>query len=297
VGLASRLGCALALSAALAAPAGAQIPGAHYTGTTADNYPISFDVSGDGTSLTNVVTTYNYFCTSPGPATIQQRSVNSTFAFPINGGTISGRDNDGSPVFDMAGTFTGQQAAGTFSGYGGGFTYGTPYFCNALERKWNASTTAALPGGGNPGGGNPGGTPGGDPGGDPGGGDPVGGNPGGAAAGKPAVTVSFPSGVLLKPSLSNGFVVGITLDQPAGLSGKVVLSAKDAKKYGLGKKAITVSKASTPLGGTDSSLEFRFSKAIAKKLKKAKKLKLVLVVTATNATGDAGIATQTLSFK
>lgn len=287
------IGCVFALGAALAAPgAAAQIPGAHYTGTTADNYPISFDVSPDGQSLTNVVTTYNYFCTSPGPGTVQQRSVNSKFAFPINGGTISGRDNDGSPVFDMAGSFSGQQASGTFSGFGGGSSGGIFYFCNALERQWSASTASSAPGG-NPGGGDPGGSnPGG---GDPGGGDPgTGGNPGGGA-GAPTVSIAFPKGVLLKPSLANGVVVSVASDAGSTLSGKLVLSAKDAKKYGLGKKALTISKA-TAAGGPDGGLEFKFSKKVAKKLKKAKKLKLALEVIATSASGLEGKGKQTLSF-
>jgi hypothetical protein len=279
VGLAARLAGVVAVVMAIAAPAAvAQVPGAHYTGTTDQNHPIGFDVTPDGQGITNVVTSYGAFCTFPGPSTLQIYGVNSTFTFPVNGGTISGRDDDGRPVIDMAGTFSGQDAAGTLSGYGGGSSGGTFYFCNALERKWSASTTAAGPGG------------------DPGGGDSgSGGNPGGAA-GSPAVQIAWPSGVLLKPSLSSGVVVRIVLDQPATLSGKLVLSAKDAKKYGLGKRAVVISKATSPLGASDPALEFTFKKSVARKLKRAKKLKLKLQVTAANAGGQQGRGERTLAF-
>jgi hypothetical protein len=281
-GLACLVTCAVL---AFAPGAWAATPG-HYTGTTDQNYPIEFDVADDGQSLTNVVTSYNVFCTVPGPTTAQQRSVNSTFAFPIAGDAISG-DDIVVPYLKMAGNFTSPgEASGTFSAFGGGFSGGTPYYCNALERKWSASTTASGPvdpGPVDPGPVNPGPV-------DPGPVDP------GGPAGKPVVTIAFPKGVKLQPSLANGFVVGAGVDQLSTLSGKVILSAKDAKKYGLGKKARTIATAKATNAGPDTLLEFKVSKSIAKKLKSAKKLSLLLDVTAKRADGVTGKASKTLKF-
>ncbi|MDQ3934188.1 MAG: hypothetical protein M3340_06105 [Actinomycetota bacterium] len=261
----ARLARLLALAAALALPAAASaapIPGAHYSGTTDQNYPINFDVSADGTYLTNVVTTVNGSCGL-------QYSTNSTFAFPIAGDEISGDDPDAVPYLRMRGTFTSpEQASGTLSAFNG--TGGSPLFCNALERRWRASTDASAPGPG-----------------------PV--DPGPGPPSTPSITISAPSGVLLQPSLKSGFIVPVTVDQAATLSAKLILGKKDAKKYGLGKKAVTVSKASAA-GGADSALEFKFKKAVAKKLKKAKKLKFVLEVTATAADGTKSTATETLTL-
>ncbi len=267
----------LVLALVLALPAGASaapIPGAHYSGTTDQNYPINFDVSADGTSLTNVVTTVNGSCGL-------QYSTNSLFAFPIAGDEISGDDPDAVPYLRMRGTFTSpQQASGTLSAFNG--TGGSPLFCNALERKWTASTTGTGPGPVDPGPVDPGPV------------DPGPQDPGPAPGSDPVVTIAFPSGVKLQPSLKNGFIVPIAVDQAATLSAKLILGKKDAKKYGLGKKAITVSKA-TGQGGADSALEFKFKKAVAKKLKKAKKLKLLLEVTARGADGQS-TSTQTLTL-
>lgn len=282
----ARLARLLAIAAALALPAGASaapIPGAHYTGTTDQNYPIGFDVAADGQSLTNVVTTVNGSCGL-------QYSTNSPFAFPIAGDVISGDDPDNVPYLRMRGSFTSpQQASGTLSAFNG--TGGSPLFCNALERAWTASTTASGGGGGGGGGEGPV-----DPGPgpiDPGPVDPGPADPGARSA--PAITISFPSGVKLQPSLKNGFVVPVTVDQAATLSGKLILGRKDAKRYGLGKKAVTVSKATTA-GGSDSAFEFRFKKAVAKRLRKAKKLKFTLEVTATAADGTKSTASQTLTL-
>jgi hypothetical protein len=257
------------MGAALALPAGAlaQVPGAHYSGTTADNYPISFDVSADGTSLTNVVTTVN--STPCGPY-----STNSPFAFPIAGGTISGDDPDTFPRLKMRGTFSSpQEASGTLSTSNGQFSNGVLVFCNVVDRAWSASTTA-IPGGGgsDPGGNDPGGN---DPGGnDPGGNDPGGNDPGGGGGGgSPTISLTIPGGIKLKPSLSNSFILGMSLGQPSNVTAKLILAGKTAKKYGLGSKAVTVSKASAKNAGADSSLEFKFKKAIRKALKNAKKLK------------------------
>lgn len=278
-GLASLVACAALSSSAVAAP----IPGAHYTGTTDQNYPIEFDVAADGQSLTNVVTTVNGVCIG-GPGGLLPYSTNSPFAFPIAGDTISGDDPDTSPYLKMRGSFTSpQQASGTLSAYNGGFQNGTPYYCNALERQWNASTTASTPGGGNPGDG------------DPGGGNPGGGDQGGTP-GAPVITIAFPKGVKLKPSLANGFVVAAGADQAAALSGRVILSAKDAKKYGLGKKARVIATDKVANGGPDTLLEFKVSKSVAKKLKAAKKLTLLLEVTAKRADGVKSVDTKPLKF-
>ena len=284
----------VAVLAASSSATAAPIPGAHYTGTTDQNYPIAFDVAADGASLTNVVTTVNGFCTG-GPGGLLPYSTDSVFAFPIAGDTISGDDPDKFPYLRMRGSFTSpQQASGNLSAFNGF----VGYQCNALEREWTASTTASVPGGGNPGGGDPGGgnPGGGDPGGgDPGGGNPGGGNPGGAL-GKPAITIAFPKGMKLQPSLTNGFVVAAAVDQASTLSGKLILSAKDAKKYGLGKKARTIASDKVSNAGADALLEFKVSKSVAKKLKGLKKLSLLLDVTATRTDGVKGTGSKTLKF-
>ena len=263
---------------------GGGIPGAHYTGTTDQNYPIGFDVSADGNSITNVVTTVNGSCGL-------SYSTNSQFLFPITGDTISGDDPDQVPYLKMRGTFTTpQRASGTLDAFNG--TGGSPLFCNALGREWTARTSAS-PDGGDPDGGDP---VGGDPGeGDPGGGDPGGGDPGGAL-GAPSVTILFPNGVKLKPSLSNGVVVTVQVDQASTLVGKLTLSAKNARKYGLGKRARVISTDRAPRAGTDTLLEFTFAKKVARKLKKAKKLSLRLDVTARRSDGVVGRASRTLKF-
>jgi hypothetical protein len=256
-------------SGALAAP----IPGAHYTGTTDQNYPIAFDVAADGASLTNVVTTVNGSCGA-------QYSTNSTFPFPIAGDAISGNDTV-APYLRMRGSFSSpQEASGNLSAFNAGS--GPPLYCNALERKWTASTTASAPGGGEPGGGEPGG-------GTPGGGDP-------GTTGAPRVTIAFPKGAKLQPSLVNGFVVAAGVDQTSTLSGKLILSAKDAKKYGLGKKARVIATDKVANAGPETLLEFKVSKSIAKKFKGVKKLSLLLEVTVKRADGVKGGGSKTLKF-
>jgi hypothetical protein len=268
--------------ACLALPAGAsaQVPGAHYTGTTQQNYPINFDVSADGTTLTNVVTTANASCNGgpAGPGALRQLSTDSKYAFPIAGGAFDGYDENDPPYLKFRGSFAGSNASGTLDAFSGGSYSGGFYQCNALQVPWRASTA----GGG--GGGDDGGGGGGDDGG------------GGTATGKPAVTIAFPKGVLWKPSLSNGVVISVGVDQLSSLSGNLVLSKKLAKKYGLGDKAKVIAKAKLKSAGADSALEFKFSKAIRSKLKNAKSLKLTLEVTAKNAAGVTGKGSQVLKF-
>jgi hypothetical protein len=261
----ARLACALAGALALALPGAALAasPG-HYTGTTEQNYPISFDVAADGASLTNVLTTANGFCVNGGG--VPPISANSTYAFPISGDAFDGYDSENRPYLKFRGSFVGSRASGTLDVFG----FNSGGSCNALQVPW----TARLAGGG-----------GEDTG---GGGDDTGG--GGA---QPAVTITVPSGVKLKPSLANGLFVGFASDQAVTLSARLILGAKDAKKYGLGKKAVTVSKSTAAGGVPDSAFGFKFKKAVAKKLKKAKSLKLLLEV---SAPGGGVIATQTLKL-
>ena len=277
------------LAVALAVPTGASAATAgHYTGTTAQNYPIEFDVV--GSTVTNVVTTANGTCNGgpAGPGALRQMSTNSTYAFPIAGDAFDGYDEDAAPYLKFRGTFVGNAASGTLDTFTGGTYFNgyvnAVYGCPANQVPWSASLVGAGdPGGGDPGGGDPGG---GDPGGgDPGGGDPGTNNPGGGSGGAPSVSVSFPTGVLLKPSLSSGFVVSVGVDQPATLKAKLIVGRKDANKYGLGKKAVTVSKDTVTNAGADSSFEFTFKKAIAKKLKKAKRITFTLEITAIGADG------------
>jgi hypothetical protein len=100
--------------------------------------------------------------------------------------------------------------------------------------------------------------------------------------------------VKLKPSLTNGFFVGFASDQPLTLSARLVLGKKDAKKYGLGSKAVTVSKSTAAGGVPDAAFGFKFKKAVAKKLKKAKSLKFLLEVTAPGYSGP--LVSQTLKL-
>jgi hypothetical protein len=267
-----------ALALALPNAAVGATPG-HYTGTTEQNYPVSFDVAADGASLTNVVTTANGFCVNGGG--VPPISANSTYAFPIAGDAFDGYDAGNRPYLKFRGSFTATRARGTLDVFGAN----TGGSCNALQVPW----TAALAGGG---GGDQGGG-GGDTGG--GGGDQGGGDTGtGGGAGQPVLAVSFPKGVKLKPSLTNGFFVGFSVDRAIALSAKLILSAKDAKKYGLGKKALTVSKATAAGGVPDSAFGFKFKKAVAKKLKKAKSLKFLLEVTGAGYPGV--LASQTLKL-
>jgi hypothetical protein len=269
------------LAAAALLPAAASavpIPGAHYVGTTNQNYPISFDVSPDGTSLTNVVTTVNGTCG-------QSYSSNSTFLFPITGDTISGDDTEAFPYLKMRGSFTSPaSASGTLDAFHPGS--GPPVYCNALAVEWRARTTA---GGGDLGGGIPEGE-------DPDEGLPGEGDPG-SLLGPPAITITVPSGPKLRPSLKNGFVIAVGVDQTSTVAGKLILKARDAKRYGLGKKARVIASDRVENAGAETLLEFTFSKKVAKKLKKAKKLKLLLEVTATRADGVKGSGSETLSFK
>jgi hypothetical protein len=110
------------------------------------------------------------------------------------------------------------------------------------------------------------------------------------------VTIAFPDGVLLKPSLKNGFVVGVGVDQAATLTGKLILGKKLAKKYGLGSKAVVIAKDSVKNAGPDSLMEFKLSKAIRKKLKSAKSLKLILEVVATRPDGTKVKESETLKL-
>lgn len=271
-GLACLASCAaLALApVAFAAP----VPGAHYTGTTNQNYPIAFDVAADGTTLSNVVTTVNGFCIG-GRSGLLPYSTNSTFPFPIAGDTISGDDPDKFPYLKMRGSFRSpQQANGKLSTSNGGLQNGIFYTCNALDVEWNASTASGPV--------NPGPV-------DPG---PV--DPGPAV--KPVVTIAFPKGVKLQPSLKNGFIVAAGVDQASTVSGRVILSAKDAKKYGLGDKARAIATDKLANAGADALLEFKVSKSVAKKLKSAKKLSLLLEVTAKRADGVTGVGSKTLKF-
>jgi hypothetical protein len=103
--------------------------------------------------------------------------------------------------------------------------------------------------------------------------------------------------VLLKPSLSNGFVVGVAVDQPAALAGQVILSATSARRYGLGRKALVIASDDVADGGSDSSLEFKPSRRVARKLRRAKALVLTLTVTATRADGVKTTKTSHLHFR
>jgi hypothetical protein len=105
------------------------------------------------------------------------------------------------------------------------------------------------------------------------------------AAGGVGITVRFPRGVKLRPSLSNGFVVGIVLDRPAALTGTVTVPAKDARRLRLGRRAVIVGRASEPARSGQSGLEFKIARKYRRKLGRARRLSLVLDVVAREASG------------
>ena len=109
--------------------------------------------------------------------------------------------------------------------------------------------------------------------------------PSAPAAGPVGITVRFPRGVKLLPSLSNGFVVGVVLDRTAALTGTVRVSAKDARRYGLGRRAVVVGRASEPARSGQSGLEFKIATKYRRKLRRARRLALVLDVVAREASG------------
>jgi hypothetical protein len=211
--------------------------------------------------------------------------------YRVNGGDEGGYDHD--PATNVV-NFNG----GSYQGFYGVWDPNKP---NGIEihdssdgfHLWDcthaAGSESQYPQGGSSGSGGGGGTP-------SGGGAPTGGG-GDTGAARPAITIHFPRGVLLQPSLTNGWVVDTGVDQPATLVGKVTLLAKDARKYGLGKKDRVIARDRVANGNSDSSMEFVPSRAVAKKLKKAKKLTLLLTVTATRADGTTSTSTAKLKFK
>ncbi len=72
------------------------------------------------------------------------------------------------------------------------------------------------------------------------------------------------------------------------LSLKATIDAKTAKKYKLGRKALTVASGkAAPSGAVESTVKLKFTKAAVKRLKKAKSLKLKISGTWTPAGGSA----------
>jgi hypothetical protein len=106
-----------------------------------------------------------------------------------------------------------------------------------------------------------------------------------AGGGTVGIAVRFPRGVKLLPSLSNGFVVGIVLDRAASLTGTVTVSAKDARRYRLGRRALVVGRASEPTRTGESGLEFKIARKYRRKLRRARRLRLALTVVAREAGG------------
>ena len=104
-------------------------------------------------------------------------------------------------------------------------------------------------------------------------------------AGAVGISVRFPRGVKLLPSLSNGFVVGVVLDRTASLTGTVKVSATDARRYGLGRRAVVVGRASEPARTGQSGLEFKVAGKYRRKLRRARRLRLALTVVAREASG------------
>lgn len=292
----SRLAAGLVALATLLTPAVAQaapIPGATYDGTTDNGSPFSFRVTPDGQSVTDVLGSVSVFC-SQGEG-FQIVALASTYLFPAPGNTIGGEDEDGFPRLTLNGTFSGSDASGTLN-TNHAYTSGGALVVCGTERTWTARTASAAPGGGSGGsGGGAGGATGGT--GGTGGGGAATPTPTTPSAGAAAIKLSFPRGVKLLPSLSNGFVVGAGVSQAASLTGTATLSAADAKRYGLGKKAKVIARAKVQNADADSGLEFVPSRSVAKKLRKAKKLTLTIDAVATTPAGATSRATKKVTLK
>ena len=265
--------CAALLLPASTALAADPIPGAHYEGTTENGSPFSFDAGPDGTTVTNVTTTLPATCLGGYPG-VEITAVANTFAFPVAGGAISGKDEKSTPNVELKGTFTSpSEANGTITTFSSSFSalYGLTT-CRG-ERNWTAKTSAAAPK-----------TP--------------------ATPATPApepttvvpltIKVAIPSGVKLLPSLRNGFVVGGGANGPAKLVGTIALRAADAKRYGV-RGAVARARSTVAADGR-WSLNFKPSRKAAAKLKRARRVAFRLTLVATDAAGKATTTKRTLTL-
>lgn len=288
---------ALAATLLLAAPAGAAdpIPGALYEGTTEDGNPFQFRVAPDGQTLTDLVTSSSVTCVG-SQGGVEISALASKTPFTITEGTVTGEDEAALPRLTLAGTFTSPaEAAGTLRASFAKFDYSGGGLTTCMrELTWTARTAAPAPAR----------TPG--PAGPP---EPVGQVDSGPTAGPapapapsstaagPAVGIRFPSGVRLRPSLSNGWIVGGTVAAPATLKGKVTLGARDARRYGLGRKAVVVARTTEVVAAAgEFGLEFKPSRRIARKLRRARRLTFALAVEAIGADGGRSVTKRSITL-
>jgi hypothetical protein len=85
-------------------------------------------------------------------------------------------------------------------------------------------------------------------------------------------------------------------DRACSLGGKVFIRARDAKRYGLGRKRIAVARGRKGDVTDATTFTLKFTAKAKKKLAKAKKLKLSVVLTAT-ADGKSSSKTRSLKLK
>jgi Ca2+-binding RTX toxin-like protein len=125
---------------------------------------------------------------------------------------------------------------------------------------------------------------------------PAPGPPAGAATPGSGTAVSFTVGA--KPSVGKG--VGTTVTCPAACTFTVAItiSAKTARKFGLGRKALKIGSARGALLAAGSTkAKVKLSAKARRRLRHAKKVPATLKVTAKDAGGKVTVATRSISLK
>lgn len=252
---------AVAAALALAAPALAAdpVPGAHYEGTTDTGSPFSFDVSPDGTKITNVVTSAPLTCVGPEGG-VEIYGLASKGAFDVAGGTISGKDGDASPRLEMKGVFeTAQSAKGTLDAATSKFKLGEGVTSCMRTVEFTARTSAGAPPAktdDNP--------------------SPSDVSPGPVQT---VVTIAGAKTRKLSAVLRSGLALPLRLDGPATVTGTATLAARDARRFGV-KRTLATATATRAAAGA-LTLTLKPGAAVARKLRRARRL----VVTVTVSTG------------
>jgi len=252
----------LAAVAALALPAGTAfaanpVPGAHYEGTTDTGSPFSFDVSADGTQITNVLSSTALTCVGPEGG-VEVMALATTVPIAVAGGAFDGGDESTTPRLKLIGSFpTAQEATGKFEAATSKFKIGEGVTSCMREGTFTARTAS--------GGGTAPATPGPEA--------QTGVSPGPVQT---TVKIGGPAKVKLSKALKQGVALPLTLDGPATVSGTATLTAKDAKRYGVKRTFATAT--ATRDGAGSFTLTLKPSAKTAKKLRRAKKLVLTVQV-------------------
>lgn len=236
----------LVLAAAPAHAAG-PVPGAHYDGTTDTGTPFGFDVSPDGATITNVLTSAPLTCVGPEPG-VEILAIASKTPFAVAGGAISGKDDAADPRLEMTGTFTSAtEASGKLQALTTKFKIGEGVTSCIREVTWTARTTAAAPKAG----------------------DPAPGAP--ATQPQPAPQTQTATAALAlgtaRAKLGRSVVVALSGPAPAAGTAQLLLSAKDARRYRVSR---VLGRAKVAAGV--SSIRFRPSARTLKRLRRAKRL-------------------------